>query len=562
MESHLTTSAMEMLPTSGDGSWTMATTARLTSEDEEEAYAAACAAQALSENDDAVYHAAAAALGEPPNHDNDDVIEAAAQAAANGDVIASSTSDAAVENHLFSGNQGSSIQEDADAVVATMNEKIDFPPFVVPPDTSTKLGNDFMMPSAAISGTVAAAQLPKSSSTPLNFSRATVKEGVQVPKQTQNMGSPLVLGPMGQERSSSLVTSESEELEVPTICRICEQDDGRPLLRFLPVPHDISTANAAPSVVTFTEDLCLHIFCGKTASILPTVNRPDLEILTKAGLKNKHGIGPEVNSALARTRCGGPFDPSQKKDSKRHMVKSSRPSPLNTIPHGNSSKEKQYYLVREFEAHLAAIRNTQISFTSDYNELNVTVGAPPAQPLPPSPPPPPPPPPVDPYGGDLLDVNMDYVTLSEQAPAPLPPAPPLPPPPLTIGKPGPGHKLQPIKAHAGHILKPNRPRSSSSLQLSGSPQSLSTPHVTSETLLLPTDPTPLPPRADPPVPSMIGGKAASSEIMPDGKIRCACGGTHLPIDGHARGNQSWWYHIATKRHQKWMEEKGLINGAV
>jgi hypothetical protein len=124
-------------------------------------------------------------------------------------------------------------------------------------------------------------------------------------------------------------------------CRICGSGsaEGRPILRFLPVEHDMAAATAAPSVTSFTEDIALHIFCGKTASILPSVNQPELEILTKAGLKNKHGIGPEVNASLARTRCA--------------------------ILQQDGAKEKHYYLVREFEAHLAAIRHTHITFVSD-----------------------------------------------------------------------------------------------------------------------------------------------------------------------------------------------------
>lgn len=104
------------------------------------------------------------------------------------------------------------------------------------------------------------------------------------------------------------------------VCQLCQRDDQdgrRPLLRFLPVDYQ----------QRFTEDICLHMFCGKTASILG--QSPHLEILTKAGLKNKHGIGPEVNAALARTR---------------HAVMLGDP--------------KQYYLVREFEVHLSEIKQS------------------------------------------------------------------------------------------------------------------------------------------------------------------------------------------------------------
>ena len=99
-------------------------------------------------------------------------------------------------------------------------------------------------------------------------------------------------------------------------CRICgsRSSKGRPVVRFLPVEHDMAAAKAAPAVQSFTEDIALHIFCGKTASILSAINRPELEILTKAGLKNKHGIGPEVNAALARTRCAILLEEAPKKN--------------------------------------------------------------------------------------------------------------------------------------------------------------------------------------------------------------------------------------------------------
>lgn len=115
-------------------------------------------------------------------------------------------------------------------------------------------------------------------------------------------------------------------------CRICLQaaNDARPLLRFLPVAHAAATMRVAPGVVTFSQDIALHVFCGKTASILPEVMQPNLEILTKAGIKNKHGTGAVQNAAIAKTRCA--------------MIQSRD---------DQKEKPKQYYLVREFEAHLA-----------------------------------------------------------------------------------------------------------------------------------------------------------------------------------------------------------------
>lgn len=119
--------------------------------------------------------------------------------------------------------------------------------------------------------------------------------------------------------ADQIVEDETDAVAGANVCQLCHRDDedGRPLLRFLPVDYQQK----------FTEYICLHVFCGKTASIFG--QSPHLEILTKAGLKNKHGLGPEVNSALARTR---------------HAV----------IP----GDPKQYYLVREFEAHLSDIRQS------------------------------------------------------------------------------------------------------------------------------------------------------------------------------------------------------------
>ena len=138
----------------------------------------------------------------------------------------------------------------------------------------------------------------------------------------------------------ALRETEQANAVQPPVCRICAKLDDRPLVRFFPVDHDMSLLAAAPSVDTFTDDIALHVFCGKTASILPNVNRPDLEILSKAGLKNKHGIGPEVNAALARTRSA-------------------------TANH-QQQPPKYFYLVREFEAHLAAIRHSTSAATASY----------------------------------------------------------------------------------------------------------------------------------------------------------------------------------------------------
>jgi hypothetical protein len=263
---------------------------------------------------------------------------------------------------------------------------------------------------------------------------------------------------------------ESDAAEHPTHvvpCRICQRgdEDGRPVLRFLPVEHDSSAATASPSVISFTQDIGLHIFCGKTASILPTVNAPELEILTKAGLKNKHGIGPEVNAALARTRCA--------------------------ILAQEGAKEKHFYLVREFEAHLAAIRHTRITYIPGtlQRTLQDTLHTEFAQPT-------------------LYDTPAATTTSTADRHPSLSTSSDM-------------EKLLPVRAAAGHIRKASQPQRYIS--------------VTDANL------------------------HANVQLTEDGKVRCGCGGTHLPT-GTPRGVQSWRSHVLTKRHQKWMEDTAEDNG--
>jgi len=118
---------------------------------------------------------------------------------------------------------------------------------------------------------------------------------------------------------------------IPETCQICGQnsmDNSRAMVRFLPA------GNAKT-------DVSLHVFCGKIASILPQIAQPHLEILVTAGLKNKHGIGPYVNFALARTRCAVAQGGEADKDPRR--------------------LDKEYYLVQEFEEHLKSIRGLQLN---------------------------------------------------------------------------------------------------------------------------------------------------------------------------------------------------------
>jgi len=49
-------------------------------------------------------------------------------------------------------------------------------------------------------------------------------------------------------------------------------------------------------------------------------------------------------------------------------------------------------------------------------------------------------------------------------------------------------------------------------------------------------------------------KAAKTwKPAPPGKVRCQCGGTHLPT-GNPKGDSSWKSHMQTKRHVEWMSK--------
>jgi len=255
----------------------------------------------------------------------------------------------------------------------------------------------------------------------------------------------------------ALAAAEAAAAVTDGICRICGKgDEGKQLCRFLPVDHDVTSG-----IVTWSEDITVHVFCGKTAGILPHVNLPEYEILSKAGLKNKHGIGPEVNGALARTRSS--------------MVQA------------EGAKEKYFYLVKEFESNLAAIRNAA------QQPFLVTADLPPPQYLHL--------PPHHLLQNDIYSAHDYYHSL-----------PTLPHPYNAVN------------------IKPtvHRASNSSVAKYSSKDQwSLPTIEVT---------------------------------VTADGKIRCGCGGVHLPT-GTPKGDASWRSHVMTKRHQKWMEENGFL-GAV
>ena len=271
---------------------------------------------------------------------------------------------------------------------------------------------------------------------------------------------------MAYAAAEAAAAAEAQEDLATRTCRICGKggEDGRAMIHFPPMDIDMTVAQVAPNVTTFTEDLALHVFCGKTASILPNVNMPQYEILSKAGIKNKHGIGTEVNTALARTRVA-------------------------TVTQ-TGAKEKQFYIVQEFEANLSAVRmasGTHHVYQQQPQLPEIAIPPHPhhlyAQP----------PLPEQQYHHPAETLQAAHIQQMKPAPA---------------------------RAAAGAIHKPGRRREEA---WAYAPQS-------------------------------------ESNMTSDGKIKCACGGTHLPT-GTAKGAASWRSHVMTKRHQKWMEENGLL-GAV
>lgn len=338
--------------------------------------------------------------------------------------------------------------------------------------------------------------------------------------------------------------SQQQQLEDALLtCRICGRgnEEGRPILRFLPVDHNVNAARAAPGVRSFMEDIGLHIFCGKTASILPSVNQPELEILTKAGLKNKHGIGAEVNAALARTRCAVLQTPE--------------------------AKEKQYYLVREFEAHLAAIRHTHIQFLSApaaEGGGNGTGSSQAPQPLAHPTQAHPQPPQQD--IGTILHTIMDQQEQHPHHQQPYNPyqhmQPPLQPTPdYSIDPPPPSNSnsntLKPTayKASAGMIHKPGSRGVRNNNNRNNNQEELLIPHPSSSS-------------SSPPLTTLTTNNhnhnhtATNTSMLTDeGKIQCDCGGTHWPT-GTPRGAASFRSHISTKRHQKWAQDNDVSGLAV
>lgn len=270
------------------------------------------------------------------------------------------------------------------------------------------------------------------------------------------------------EAAAAAAAAEAEEDLATRTCRICSKggEDGRAMLHFPSAELDLSVAQVAPQVTTFTEDIVMHLFCGKTASILPNVNMPQYEILSKAGLKNKHGIGSEVNTALARTRYATTAAPG--------------------------SKDKQFYIVQEFEANLAAVRIAAGTHAYHQQSQAPEIAIPPH--------------PHQIYAhASVPDSHYTTTSPSEASPVQQPQL-----------------KAAPVRAAAGtSVTKPNQRKEEAWAYI---PQQ------------------------------------QDVQLTSDGKMKCACGGSHLP-PGTPKGDTSFRSHMMTKRHQKWMEDNGLL-GAV
>mmetsp|Transcript_619 Transcript_619/g.877 ORF Transcript_619/g.877 Transcript_619/m.877 type:complete len:520 (-) Transcript_619:127-1686(-) len=124
-------------------------------------------------------------------------------------------------------------------------------------------------------------------------------------------------------------------------CKICGVSDQRKMCHFAYDPEAVPTVDAPNSA---SEDVFLHVFCGKTAAILSHVEDPDLEILTAQGIRNKHGNATGVYVALKRTR----------------------PSiPINDF----DETPKVYYISKEFESHLAIVKK-ELETAAAYNSAN------------------------------------------------------------------------------------------------------------------------------------------------------------------------------------------------
>lgn len=112
----------------------------------------------------------------------------------------------------------------------------------------------------------------------------------------------------------TVTPSQQVVVSPPYVCQICGGGDTTTKRLCVFAPNGFTQAHSV-----------IHVFCGKTAAILPNINRPDLEILTKSGIKKKLGTGPAVVVALQQRARKAIVD------------------------------ETEYYLIQEVEAHVHQI---------------------------------------------------------------------------------------------------------------------------------------------------------------------------------------------------------------
>lgn len=282
-----------------------------------------------------------------------------------------------------------------------------------------------------------------------------------------------------------------EQDSTPQTCQICGKDstqDPRAMVRFLPSS-------------TVDSDISMHVFCGKTASILPHVAKPHLEILLKAGLKNKHGIGPDVNFALARTRSAIPVGGGSEKDPKR--------------------LEKEYYLVKEFEGHLSSIRNMHVQREQPPTYLpppHVGQLGPTAQAA------------MPPHPGQPMGSSSSSNTTTAAAPRTKPRVHKVARS-KQVKHPSPAHEYHQQQQHQ-HPPQQQQPAEWINVH----------DPLTSQFTAMGN--------GGPSMATAMHHAGASSES----KVRCPCGGLYWP-PGTPKGASSWRSHLRTKKHQMWEQEQ-------
>jgi hypothetical protein len=428
------------------------------------------------------------------------------------------------------------------------------------------------------------------------------------------------------------------------VCRICGQGGSiisppnqqslsqsttnhRPMLRFLPtiIPCDVATTSSDVTD-TFSEDAWLHIFCGKTAGFVFISNNPHhhttttgdthqqqqqnndnnnnarWEIMSKAGLKHKYGIGREVNAALNRTRFAMVPDSNATAAS---MSGSNKKQSLAT---------RQYYLVREFEANLIAVQQNGSALLENINGKRRRRGG---------------------TKKEQLQQNQKQQNQVHQqhqglllAPAPSSESTTSLVYPHPFHAPGVNDALFQYQLHVQQTDGSNTVPAASAFGIPSSPSQDST---------TPTSSPPVEPMHHPPILPLYGpgllnfssfptsgaaallpaasiddittttvaqgggkskvgaakataGKVQKMQVGQEtyyyggcggsdinnnttttlskqrfdkqgrpvdktGKVRCGCGGRHKPDDGSYAGTASWRNHVLTKQHQKWLQKR-------